>query len=183
MGYSIMTPFKNEQERDKMFSFIEKHYKCLSDLLGENGRQNFYSDRVPTCDLAYRPKSKVSLIGFNYNCSHPESGYYYSICYWMAIMAGRRKHFRGHKNVPYVNYDGCENWALFVNRERDKSIDSVKVNEYGFRTFKFKEDNESVFMKIMSLFENKIHHIDAIDNTVKQELIRLTKLWEIEHSI
>lgn len=183
MGYSIMTPFKNEIERDKMFAFIEKNYKPLSVLLDGKGKNDFYSDRVPTTDLGYRPNNKLSMIGFNYNCSHPESSYYFAICYWMSITYGRRHKFKEHKDMPYVNYDGCENWVLFVNTERDKSIESIEVDEYGFRSCKFKKDNDSIFMKAMALFEDKLFKLSLIDKVVKEELVRLTKLWEIEQNI
>jgi hypothetical protein len=172
MGYSIMAPFKNEQDKNKMERFLSLHYKPLDEivkiLIEEPEEKN-----LPTSELSYKPDEDIQVIGFDYNSSGIKRTHYFVMCYWMATMAGKRKLFEGTLR-PFVIYDGEEEMVLFINEKANKDFDYVEVNEIGFRANPELKEQKGIFDFLGKKYFKKVRLIDSL---VEKELLRLTDEW------
>lgn len=183
IGYSIMTPFKTEQDKQKMEQFLQMHFKPFQNLVkGVRMSGNVIEEgETPTDDMDYKPEKEIPMLGFNYGAGismDEERDYYFSLCYWMVVVFGDRKNFDHHENMPYIIYDGVEEWLLFVNQERDLKYECVSVDEYGY-----KEISTLTLLKhrgaiTKTLFQSITKVAETIDQKIKDELIRLTKEWK-----
>jgi hypothetical protein len=166
MGYSIMTPFKNAEERDKMFDFLTKNFVDMDKLLGTEGKWRYTGGPYKNEDIGYGPNSKVEVIGFNYNSGDIDREYAFQMCYWMAKMYGRKKMFKELKEKrEYIIYDGCDDVVLISEGQKLEDTDYICTNEIGFHQKKL---NAFDILGGWKQYYNKIH----------EELKRLTGLWK-----
>lgn len=178
MGYSIMTPFESIEKRDAMMEFLNKNYKKLDEIMDN------YKDytRGPVFETSYGGDVMSPKIGFDYGSGCDlERDYVIRICSWMALMSGAQKEFQvnGEKmRLPYLNYDGSEEWALIVSKEQ--SVDAIAVDKYGFRPIETPIISNKFFARMLKKKLDKELRRTEASKLVKGELIRLTKLWKGE---
>jgi hypothetical protein len=127
MGYSLSTPCKSPQARDKMAAFLGEHLRPFSEVLRESPELVELQEltRVPLDKLRYDPTkylcvgdelaygSGPSKIGFNFSSSSfPFGLWMHALCAWMALRVGRRRGLnalsdvgRADQRVAYTTYD------------------------------------------------------------------------------
>ena len=184
MGYSMMACFETKEEKERMQLFLDSHFTPFNKLiqrlqLSGVDAEPYYA-HLPSDSLSYDAEHELFKIGFNYGAgiSPQERDYFFVICYWMANHSRKRLESPGYGLRPYINYDGCDNWFLFINEDRPTDIESVAVNEHGYR----KLSDLTLFErspKMLQLF-GKSYKKDllAIDQCIFEELERLSKCWE-----
>lgn len=179
MGYSIMTPFTNEESKQKMQNFLNKEFKTFNQLI-----KNSNDNQTPSDDMNFSNKFTKPVLGFNYNASSTdeERNYYFSICYFMAIHNGDKEHFDILNHKQYIIYDGIEKWPLFINEEVPKNYhgDYSKINEIGFReNFEIKQIQSNKFLKLSG--KKHLKELKRIDEIIKTELQRLSNKWNTNY--
>ena len=119
MGYSIGFMPRSEALGKRMLGLMKENYRPWPTVAGSKGGQ--YAGN-PTDDMSY--DRRKNSIGLDYGAvSGWEREYAYSVVKWMAIRAGRRRssfakdavtpnRFPGP--VPYMTYDGYQNWPILV---------------------------------------------------------------------
>jgi hypothetical protein len=179
MGYSIMTPFENVEAQNKMLLFLEENYQDYTKVFSVNKKvKEPYHPSLPRIDLNYGPRPEIPVIGFDYGAGTDldDREYAFLICYWMAVHGGARKNFQQYGNMPYVIYDGVEDWALFVNEKSQSEIECVSVDGVGFRpTVDLLLPATGVLRLIIKTFSQKQKKNDQI---MKKELIRLNSIYK-----
>ena len=126
MGYSIGVRARSRKLQKEMVSFLNKNYRKWSEVVGGHERHAVSS---PTDDADY-DDSKL-FVGFNYSCSWGWDRFYTTVsCRWVALKIGRQRTTFSKdvvvpnafpKPVPYITYDGYENWPVLVTTERGAS--------------------------------------------------------------
>ena len=97
MGYDISVKFPNQEERDKMLGFLNKHLDLI-DIM-KTKATIYQVDIVGGEHLgSYIPKVKRSLLIGAHGIGIPL--YAWDLCIWMASKNGDRK-----KEIPYIYYD------------------------------------------------------------------------------
>lgn len=119
MGYSIGFMPRSEALGQRMLAVMRENYRPWPTVAGSKSGQ--YAGN-PTDDMSY--DRRKNSIGLDYGVvSGWEREYAYSVVKWMAIRAGRRRSSfakdavtpnRFPTPVPYMTYDGCQNWPIFV---------------------------------------------------------------------
>lgn len=119
MGYSISFTPRSSALGKRVLELMKEHYRPWPKVIGSKHGQHAGS---PSDDLSYDRRKGV--IGLDYGAvSGWEREYAYSVVKWMAIRAGRRRssfakdvvtpnRFLGP--VPYMSYDGYQNWPILV---------------------------------------------------------------------
>lgn len=180
LGYSIMTPFKNENEQKIMKEFMGKEFVPFYRLiqpLNLSMIEGYQKDFPPYENLNYGPRKNVKVLGFNYNHNEAEINYFFSICYWMAIHGGKRKKFKGEENIPYVLYDGKEAWAIYAGRRQNKEVqEKVETDEIGYRKMPYLQ--ESMGFGPFARTPELKKEFEKVDEATKKELQRLTEEWK-----
>ena len=160
MGYSIATPVRSHKLKEKMFTFLEEHYRSWSQIMK-------YEDeyvRGPTDDLSY--DQGTCRIGFDYGAlGDPERCYIFSILTWISIKVGKRKSFKkiGGSFLYYV-YDGFDSIPILFESVGKKEYDQFIVNKYGY----------PMKTKMLTIEPKKNGKWEKI---IKDELQRLDNLW------
>lgn len=123
MGYSIGVRARSRKLQRDMVSFLTENYRKWSEVAGGHER---HAVSGPTGDADY-DGSKL-FVGFNYSCSWGWDRLYTTTsCHWVALKVGRRrKSFSKDavvpnvfpEPVPYITYDGYENWPVLVTTEK-----------------------------------------------------------------
>ena len=183
MSYSVSVPFKNNEDKEKMKSFLSIHFKSLKTLVERTiyRRKSFNVTETPHEDFSYHPGADVPVLGFDYgpNTTAEERSYFYVICAWIAVHNGDRKKFDNTKVCSYILYDGDDQWPIFINKKPDKyNGDFIVTNENGYRDNPdiklFKNNN-----KLFKLMNNKhMTMLTTIDSLIEKELQRLTIEWK-----
>jgi hypothetical protein len=185
MGYSMMTPFATQTQKETMLDFLKQEFTPFGKLVeklsfGDMNYEDYESETLPTDDLAYGPDSKIPVLGFNYGAGTDglERDYLFSICYFMAVHGGDRK-----EHFPYVIYDGYEEWILYVNQKRDPKRESVEISDTGYRrlTDLVRIDDTKKLVKMM--LRNMKKELELIDSAIQIELKRLSQAWRIKHGV
>ena len=182
MSYSIMTPFDNKLEKQKMEEFLTTHFKTLNQLVGKTINEVEISEEEINVqgELDYKSEDELIVLGFNYSPGDIERDYFFSICCWMAITNGKQKKFDSNEAKPFIIYDGYENYALFVNEKQPVKADFewIEVDENAYRllpTLVRLNQNK----KLKKLEGKKyVNELEMIDSLIKQELERLTGEWK-----
>jgi hypothetical protein len=180
MGYSIMTPFKDVNQKEKMERFLTLHFKSLDEILSKRKCKGYdLSGIAPYDDLAYGPKKNIPVLGYNYNSYGLSTDYYMFICFWMSVMNGKTKKIGNNTNIPYVLYDGSETFAIYANTPViNKNGNYIEVDEFGYRESLELQKLKS-HPKILKIFEkSKTEELKEIDRIIHDELKRLTKEWK-----
>ena len=165
MGYSIMCPFKSEDIKNKMLSFLSENYRTYESI-SKCGCSDWISE--PTTKLSYGPDNNIPVIGFNYSGCDFDSDYAFRMCYWMAVMAGDIKDVivdnKKYHNHKYIIYDGDEDIPVSINKD-SRLRDVIGVNQYGFKPI----------AKTRVVFLNR--QIKNANLIIEKELLRLTDLY------
>jgi hypothetical protein len=180
MGYSIMTPFKDVNQKEKMERFLTLQFRPLDEILSKRKYKGFdLSGIAPYDSLAYGPKKTIPVLGYNYNSYGLSTDYNMFICFWMAIMNGKTKKINNNAHIPYVLYDGNETFALYVNTPvLNKTGNYIEVDEFGYRESMELKQMKSLpnFLKLVG--KSKINELENIDSMIHDELKRLTNEWK-----
>jgi len=161
MRYSVATPIKTPELRDRLFLFMKENYREPSAVFPQKFN---YSDIKKDGDLLF--DDGECRIGFNFNACFPERNYIFCVCCWMAIVAGKTKTFDDDilEPVPYYVYGGEEEFPVIIKRTMDPPpLDIEYVNAVGWR----RSDEETIFP------EGKIH-----SDTILRALESLNQKWE-----
>jgi len=126
---------------------------------------------MPTTRLTYRPIGNAPVIGFNYGGSVTDAEIHYAfiITYFMAIHGGAKLAIQ-NVNIPYIIYDGCEDWLIYHKKQDvlNTSLEHVITDEMGF------SPRSGFFTrKLPKLVQEKI---SAHNIAVKEEVRRLSRL-------
>lgn len=184
MGYSIMTPFATESDKQQMQEFMEKNYRPFSTLIKQTQVEELGElpeSPPPHDELDPEIENSDFVLGFNYGAGtiSEERDYYFSLCYWMSIHAGIRKPFEAHRDMPYVIYDGYEEWALFINKERDETIECMELTEDGYRQMLDLERYlDHPLREKKPMIRKIIKELQRIDEVIHTELKRLSQEWK-----
>ncbi len=162
MGYSIVTPFENESTQQQMLIFLNQNFRTLNKLTGKT-----HYDHVtpPITDVSYDSDEESFVIGFDYNASGLEREYPYLICFWMAMMAGKKKDFDTVKDCPYIIYDGVEEIVL------------IRSKIAGFHQSQVVDENGFCPIGLEMLTHEERPEADSLNSLVQNELRRLTGLY------
>ncbi len=119
MGYSIGISVRSPAIAKRLLSFMKRNYRSWPDVAKLKGGP--YAG-APTGDMSY--DRRKSTVGLDYGpVSGWEREYAYTVVRWMAVRAGRRRSSfpkdavvpnRFPKPVPYMTYDGHQNWPVLV---------------------------------------------------------------------
>ena len=158
MGYTITTPIRSLQAKEKMLGFLEKNFDNLGDI-GIRGPLG--------ADMSYDHKSM--RIGFDGTLI---TDYMVGVCAWMALKVGRRylyptrlcpKVFGSYKTLWY---DQETPWPLYVTQKHRKDQPQVvQVDWVG-----------CLVPKPVRLVPFGSPPLEVIHD----ELVRLDKLWQKE---
>jgi len=177
MGYSIATPIKSQKAKDKMFAFLNEHFRRWDEIVAIYGKENGndyspddgHSD--PTDDLSY-DHGKLR-IGFNYGpIDELSRHYYYMILRWMALKVGKKRKWKDlPASVHYIVYDGYEAWPVLVRGEIDppEKFKWAVGDKLGY-----KYPRQDMFIKI---FVDMVGGKKNYQKLIKDEIKRLDKLW------
>lgn len=182
-----MTPFSTENEREEMDQFMKLHFKPFHQILEEAKIKKIHiypKENPPSIRLAYSTGEGVNpiILGFDYGAgeSREEIKYYYLLCYWMAIHGGEQKVF-GNKeleykqSLPYIIYDGVEEWAIFADKEVNLIKEYVQTDSIGFKTIQ--EKRLPLILKVIGFLTGITRDLKKLDKRIQEELITLTKKW------
>jgi len=182
MSYSIMTPFKNKEDKKRMENFMKGHFRSLKEITKGLKIEDFEPGEgvQPNDELSYGSEHHQIVLGFDYGAAEfdEERDYYFTICYWMAVKLGDKKTFKEHEDTPYVIYDGYEEWALFVEKERNKEIESMEVDEHGYRPLNSLQRFKDASIVLKASMRKMKKEWEMIDEAIQKELKRLTEEWE-----
>lgn len=174
MGYSISVRFPTPELKDRVYKFLFDHFRNWYNLTGQHQTDACYIEEDD--DVAYAPK-EFPIIGFNFTSTTVGVEYAWRICTWMAKLIER------HRNdcdrctarleclttetchLAKVNYDACEDIPL--NTFHD-------IEEDGFFPMS-KKRLEWLF------FEAPMERSKNFNKIVKEELQRLTTLWQSQN--
>lgn len=185
MGYSIMTPFETEADRQKMKTFLTEHFQPIEHLsphLASNNKQaQTWFSKLPHDDLSYMSSTNDPVLGCDYGAGDSDEArdYSYTLCYWMAIHSGKRRNGR-----PCIIYDGCEYWTVFANEspsESEKKDSFIEVNKFGYRPMSSLKQIERFPEDIRTSLQDTISHLQKTDKAIYAELQRLSQLWKETH--
>lgn len=110
-----------------MLKFLAKNFRSWLEIIGKGDEDRYISD--PTGDLSYA-HGKYQ-IGFDYGAGwgtfdNSEREFYFAALRWIAIQVGQRRkalHMDSHEKtynfatpVPFIIYDGCDNWPVLLER-------------------------------------------------------------------
>lgn len=172
MGYSIITPFRSEIERDRMLRFITINYRSFTALLtGDLDLEDSWTS-FPTHNPSYG-SDDYPVIGFDYKSSDYEREYPYRICSWMAMHGGVTGLIRIGESViecPFLLYDGTEH--VFLTKEKPNGeipsdISIIEVDNFGYYPINPK----------LHRIDTDDHGIDWYNRLFHQEVQRLDSLW------
>ena len=177
MGYSIAVRCENRKTKKAMFDFLEKNYRQPDRVLGFSCIDMVASQMGDK--LAY--DHGKNSIGFDYSSwtVSDERHYIYAVLKWVSLKVGKKKNFKGIKNVPYLVYDGIETDPCIVDTTTDKIPENYKwavVNKFGFRTI-YPSDSPWKDAEAKSLISRMANSIEKHDRLVLDELKRLDGLW------
>lgn len=140
MGYSIYTPIASKSQENQMFKFLKKEFKHYDELIGNISDNRLITD-ICTAKGIY---TKGSKIGFHYNScwgatNSFEREYYYTVLNWIALKVGKTKSnfkyefekFKPYDPVPYISYNGMEDWPVLVKRPYNEKYKWRWVDKYG----------------------------------------------------
>ncbi len=123
MGYSIYIEFNSIEWRDKIMSFLEKHYQSWATINKEKE-----DVRGPVIDVSYADEKHECHIGFDYRCQgDPDVWFSYISLYFIA-----RK-----LQIDHIWYDGCEKFTL-------KDVDDIGFKSFKKTTFHFFDNADNV---------------------------------------
>jgi hypothetical protein len=120
MGYSIYARFKTKNEVERMWKFLELHFRDITKLFP--GRQDYPFARLARND---GPDAKMDglsycrhkyAIGFDCNTCLIERRYIHMMVCWMAHRSSVRKVWNKRKWPVFV-YDGQESWIVVTDQD------------------------------------------------------------------
>lgn len=179
MGYSIATTFQTEEQKENMKKFLIENYQSLKKLTRNKRFKDIDIKEVFSEYETYRYNKDQFpyALGFDYYAGFDEErDYFFMLCYWMSIMAGEKKTFGIHHQMPFALYDNETEFVLFVNQKGDRNLEWVEVNEDGYLellTLSRMKSNK----KSQKIFKEEIEELEVINLKIKHELNRLTTLW------
>lgn len=170
MGYSIMTPFQTEAEKDKMKAFMDEHFISITTPKAEDAAPPFE-------DVSYKGDTNDPVLGFDYGAGESDEtrDYYFAICYWMAVHGGKKD----ENERPGVIYDGHEHWTLFVNEPSTQKGESVEVTGFGYRRMTTLSQIERFPQSFQTKFRDELIKLEKVDMAIHMELERLSILWRM----
>ena len=178
MGYSIATPIRTTKTRDKMWAFLQEHYRPASEVFGRGGD---YAVLCRDGDICY-DKGKCR-IGYDFNTGGPERHYIFAVVRWLALKVGKtRKTFADDLKldvaVPYYVYDGYEYFPVIPKATKGipKMVGWAIVDKLGWK--KPEEWTEQQLVKFSpEIREEYTNERDEYESLIVNELKRLDKLW------
>ena len=178
MGYSIATQCKNKKFQDMMYEFLVKNLRDTNLVYG-------FSDQYAISYRLCPPRSKDSGmsydhsilgLGFDYS-SMPEVEHFYifSVCRWVSLKVGRKKHFKGLGSYPYYVYDGVEIFPIIPNPKENIPVEYswAVTDEFGYKSVMSSRPKTALsYMSAVLMMK-----WPKVDKITHQELVRLDKLW------
>jgi len=167
MGYSIMTPFSNEKNKNEMLEFLRNNYRNAWQVLELEDETEI---SAPTDNFPYIHE-KGNYVGFNYHRTTIEREYAFLLCKWMAKMNGKLMKTNTYQKIPYILYDGVARIGLVEEKIKNEE-EKIKIEEVG-------RDGYSPLPEKMSfLYDDYGTSYKEGERKIQHELIRLTKLWK-----
>lgn len=178
MGYSIAARCKNKKIQDMMYKFLEKNLRDTNHVYG-------FSDQYVISYRLCPPRSKdngmsydnsILGLGFDYSCMPEiERFYIFSVCRWISLKIGKKKHFKGLGSYPYIVYDGCEVLPIIPNPKEviPKEYSWAVTDELGYKSVMSNRPKTALsYMSVVLMM--KWPKVDKITN---KELVKLDNLW------
>lgn len=162
MGYSVyITTDKNT--RDKFFDFLDVNMKSINkEVL--NLEANYH---LLTKDPSYSIKSKLSKIGFDYNCTGAEHTYIFLVAKWMSSKINKDYIYWDHKKIEFSTLDVRTEIQDYVKFLRE-------LAESQNKKYSPEELYNMALQNKLGLIEE---HYDDFIFFISNEIDRLDELW------
>lgn len=182
MGYSIATPIRSNDLKQKMLRFLKKNWRNWPTLVGRPEDPQYLSDPRGG-GLAY--DHGKCRIGFDFNASEGERMYGWCACAWMALKVGRKRN--GH---PHFMYDGDEVIPVIVgspktdadedHHDRYSEIGVLHLGRHDL-PYTYPPGKDLVTKALRRLALKPVEDERRKDREIiRKEIERLDALWEAE---